>query len=103
MFMFELPQQTSDANSEEGRAVAEENERYKGIMGGLGRKTVSAEVQTPQYYSKTRGTFIGRKDLKNSSTYVNNWVMYDSYEAEKNFGSGEPAPVSILGSSHFYR
>lgn len=93
IFLFELPQQTAEANTDEGRALAEENERYQAIMGGLGRKTANAEVQTPQLYTKTRGTFVGRKERKNSSTYVNNWVMHDSYEAEKTFGAGEPVPV----------
>lgn len=93
-FLFELPQQTEDANTEEGRAVAEENERYRGITGGLGRKIVSAEVQTPQRYTKTRSTFVGRKDRKNSSTYVNNWIMHDSYLLESDQDAAQAVLVS---------
>jgi hypothetical protein len=82
-FIFELPQLTVDATSSEGQTVAEENERYERILTASERKTINAETQTPQMYTKTRGTYIGRHDRKNCGTVVNNWVMFDTFKSEK--------------------
>ncbi|OXU20024.1 hypothetical protein TSAR_010449 [Trichomalopsis sarcophagae] len=89
-FLFDLPQLTEDAGTEAGRAVIEENERYRRIMSGAGRKTVDAETQTAQLYTKTRGTYVGREERKNKATFVNNWVMHDAYRDEEKIGAGEP-------------
>lgn len=78
-FLFDLPQLTVEADTESGKLVVQENERYTQLISGLGRKTVSSETQTPQSLTKTRGTCLPRLDRKNSSTFVNNWIMHDDY------------------------
>ena len=74
-----MPQLTEDINTEEGKAVIAENERYEGIKLGKGRKVIDAETQTPQIYVKSMGTYIGRVKRTNHATFVNNWVLYDTY------------------------
>ncbi|XP_014206110.1 WD repeat-containing protein 78-like, partial [Copidosoma floridanum] len=81
-FLFEMPQLTEDATTEAGQAVVEENEQYSRIRAGAGRKTVASETQTPQLYTKTRGTLVERLERKNRATFVNNWVMHDAYRRE---------------------
>ncbi|KAJ8679971.1 hypothetical protein QAD02_015758 [Eretmocerus hayati] len=90
LFLFELPQLTAAADTEEGRLVMEENERYTAMMGGAGRKSVDAEAQTPQLYTKTRSTLVERHECNNAATFVNNWVMYDDLNQMSQFDDGMP-------------
>ena len=82
-FIFEMPQRTVDPQTPEGQAVLAENERYQYITVGAGsnRKLADAETQTPQIYTKSRGTFIGRKKRRNQGTFVSNWEIYDTYQS----------------------
>ncbi|XP_011503022.1 PREDICTED: WD repeat-containing protein 78-like [Ceratosolen solmsi marchali] len=101
-FIFELPQLTADTTSTEGQLVAEENERYKQVLATSKRKTMNTETQTPQIYTKTRGTCVGRQERKNHATIVNNWIMFDTLQnknsnteklyKENRFKFDEPKP-----------
>ncbi|KAK0174799.1 hypothetical protein PV327_010528 [Microctonus hyperodae] len=80
-YLFEMPQLTADLNTSEGQAVKEENERYEYITVGAGsnRKLADAETQTTKIYKKSRSTYKERPKRVNQGTFVNNWVMYDTF------------------------
>ncbi|XP_012286161.1 WD repeat-containing protein 78 [Orussus abietinus] len=88
-FIFEMPQLTKIADTPEGQAVKEENERYEYITvgGGSNRKLATVETQTQIVHTKTRSTYLSRSRRKNQGTFVNAWVMYDSNETD-GFTSG---------------
>lgn len=81
-FLFEMPQLTADLQTPEGLMVQEANERYKYITvgGGSNRKLINAETQTPRTHTKPRATYVGPDKRHNRGTFVNNWVMHDTYE-----------------------
>ncbi|XP_043273117.1 dynein axonemal intermediate chain 4-like isoform X2 [Venturia canescens] len=81
-FLFEMPQLTADLQTPEGLMVQEANERYEYVTvgGGSNRKLIDAETQTPRTHTKPRSTYIGPDKRHNRGTFVNNWVMYDTYE-----------------------
>lgn len=76
-----MPQLTADLNTSEGQVVKEENERYEYITVGAGsnRKLADAETQTTKIYKKSRSTYKEGPKRVNKGTFVNNWVMYDTY------------------------
>ena len=82
-FIFEMQPRTADLNTPEGIAVKQENENYeyKTIGPGSTRKLVDAETQTIQVLMRSRGTYIKRKLRRNRGMFVNNWEMYDTYQA----------------------
>lgn len=82
-FILEMPQLTADLDTPEGQAVKEANERYEYITKGEGRnrRLAEAETQTTRIYTKSRSTYLGRKKRMNRGTFVNNWVMYDTYSS----------------------
>ena len=90
-FLFEMPQLTADLDTPEGQAVKAANEAYEYITVGAGsnRKLVNAETQTPRVHTKSRSTYIGRQTRENRGTYVNNWVMHDTYAALETGIDGE--------------
>lgn len=81
IIFFEMPQLTADLNSPEGQIVQKQNERYDFITTGDGskRKLINTETQTPKIYTKTRSTYLSRVKRQNFGTFVNNWVMHDTY------------------------
>ncbi|XP_015121940.1 WD repeat-containing protein 78 [Diachasma alloeum] len=81
MIIFEMPQLTADLDTPEGQQVKEENERYEMITaeGGPKRKLADAETQTRRIHLKSRSTHLGRKRRMNQGTFVNNWVIHDTY------------------------
>lgn len=78
-----MPQLTADLNTPEGQAVKEENERYDYITVGDGsnRKLADAETQTTRTHTKSRSSYQERQKCANRGTFVNNWVMYDTYNS----------------------
>ncbi|XP_015596572.1 WD repeat-containing protein 78 [Cephus cinctus] len=81
VFIFEMPQLTEDLRTPEGQAVKSDNERYEYITVGAGsnRKLATAETQTPCVHMKTRSSYLGRHQRRNQGTFVNNWVLYDTF------------------------
>lgn len=104
-FVFELPQLTADLDTPEGQEVKEQNERYEFITTGAGsnRKIANAETQTTIIHTKTRSTYLGRQKRMNKGTFVNNWVMHDTYntpellkETDKIFVERNAASITQL-------
>ncbi|XP_011308852.1 WD repeat-containing protein 78-like [Fopius arisanus] len=81
MILFEMPQLTADLDTPEGQGVKEENERYEMLTreGGPKRKLADAETQTRRIHLKSRSTHRGREKRMNQGTFVNNWVIHDTY------------------------
>ncbi|CAD1477903.1 unnamed protein product [Heterotrigona itama] len=82
-FIFEMQPRTADLLTPEGIAVKQENENYeyKTIGPGSTRKLVDAETQTIQLLMRSRGTYFEKKSRRNRGMFVNNWEMYDTYQA----------------------
>ncbi|KAL7305904.1 hypothetical protein TKK_0001909 [Trichogramma kaykai] len=79
MFLFELPQLIEYADTPEAQVLLRENEKYQCIREGKGRKTVNAETQTYEKYYKSIGTHAKRKSRRDCGTFVNDWVMYETF------------------------
>lgn len=84
-FIFEALPYTGDLRTEDGQAIKEENENYeyKTVGRGSNRKLVDAVTQTIQVLMKSRGTYLSRQPRKNSGTFVNNWVIHDTFAQPK--------------------
>ncbi|KAF5298180.1 hypothetical protein FQA39_LY02604 [Lamprigera yunnana] len=82
IYIFELPSQTVNKNSEEATAVETENARYEFLTEGKGRnrKVTEAEAQTIQTLQKTRSTEAHATLCKQNMAFASIWDMYDVYE-----------------------
>lgn len=74
---------TEDLRTPEGQAVEQENENYEYVTVGPGsnRKLLNVETQTIRVLTKSRGTYCGLRPRRNQGTFVNNWVVHDTYAA----------------------
>lgn len=74
---------TEDLQTLEGEMVERENENYEYVTVGPGsdRKLLNVETQTICVLTKSRGTYCGLRPRRNQGTFVNNWVIHDTYAA----------------------
>lgn len=80
--LFELNQKVEDARSEEGYLVVKENEKYDQLTeeGNVTRQMIDAESQTINAIVKNCTTQQSKCPRKNQKSYVNSWVMFDTYK-----------------------
>lgn len=74
---------TEDLRTPEGQALERENENYEYVTVGPGsnRKLFNVETQTIYMLTKSCGTYCGLRPRRNQGTFVNNWIIHDTYAA----------------------
>ncbi|XP_012162084.1 WD repeat-containing protein 78 [Ceratitis capitata] len=82
ILLFEMRSLTALADTEEGRAVAEDNERYEFLTSAQGRRrrTIDAEAQTTALLLKSRDVNTERIRTDHMASYVSNFEMFDTYK-----------------------
>ncbi|XP_017486882.1 PREDICTED: WD repeat-containing protein 78 [Rhagoletis zephyria] len=82
ILLFEQRSLTVLANTDEGKAIAEDNERYDYLTSAQGRRrrTIDAEAQTTALLYKSRDVNTERIRTDNVASYVSNFEMFDTYK-----------------------
>ncbi|XP_067648099.1 dynein axonemal intermediate chain 4 [Eurosta solidaginis] len=82
ILLYEQRSLTAMVNTDEGQAVAEDNERYEYLISAQGRRrpTIEAEAQTPALLHKSREINTERIRSDNVASYVSNFEMFDTYK-----------------------
>ncbi|XP_053954610.1 dynein axonemal intermediate chain 4 [Anastrepha ludens] len=82
ILLFEQRSLTVLADTEEGKAVSEDNERYDYLTSAQGRRrrTIDAEAQTTALLYKSRDVNTERIRTDNVASYVSNFEMFDTYK-----------------------
>lgn len=80
--LFERPSMTAEMDSDEGRLVLADNERYEELLAGTDktRRTVDADTQTVSPLVKSRLVNTERICTDHVGSYVSNFEMFDTYK-----------------------
>lgn len=82
ILLYEQRSLTALADTEEGKAVAADNERYEYLTTAQGRRrcTFNAEAQTAGVLYKSRDANTEHIRTDNIASYVSNFEMFDTYK-----------------------
>lgn len=80
--LFERPSLTAELDSDEGRQVLADNQRYEELLAGTdkSRRTVDADTQTVTALKKSRLVNTERLCTDHVASYVSNFEMFDTYK-----------------------
>ncbi|KAL7732061.1 hypothetical protein ACLKA6_015823 [Drosophila palustris] len=80
--LFERPSMTAELDSEEGRQVLADNQRYEELLAGTdkSRRTVDSDTQTMTALKKSRLVNTERLCTDHVASYVSNFEMFDTYK-----------------------
>ncbi|EDV95907.1 dynein axonemal intermediate chain 4 [Drosophila grimshawi] len=82
VILFERCSMTAEADTEEGRHVQADNQRYEELLSGTDktRRTIDADTQTMTALMKSRLMNTERLRTDNVASYVSNFEMFDTYK-----------------------
>ncbi|KAH8303034.1 hypothetical protein KR044_013402 [Drosophila immigrans] len=80
--LFERPSMTAELDSDEGRLVLADNQRYAELLAGTdkSRRTIDADTQTVTALKKSRLVNTERLCTDHVGSYVSNFEMFDTYK-----------------------